>query len=104
MSTIKNAAKERASAETISIGGRSVARTVIAREPEGTWTTGGRLEDGSLQRTTGQVNASYTAFCMILIKCLSTRAMSEKPSLNYKQQVGVYVNAFGSGSLPQSID
>ena len=44
------------------IGGRNVARAAIAREPEGTWTTGGRLEDGSLQRTTGQVNASCTAF------------------------------------------
>ena len=59
---IESAAKETASAEKTPIGGRSVARAVIAREPEGIWTTGGRLEDGSLQRTTGQVNASYTAF------------------------------------------
>ena len=33
-------------------------RAAIAKEPGGTWTTRGRLEDGSLQRTTGQVNAS----------------------------------------------
>ena len=36
-------------------------RAVIGREPEGTWTTEARLEDGSLQRTVGQVDASYTA-------------------------------------------
>ena len=50
-----------ASAENSPMG-RSVARAAITREPEGTWTTGVRLEDGSLQRTTGQVNASCTAF------------------------------------------
>ena len=44
-------------------------------------------------RTTGQVNASYTAFFhLILKKCLPTRAMSEKSSLKYKQQAGAYVN------------
>ena len=59
---IERAAKKTASAEETSIGGRSVARAVTAREPEGIWTTGGRLEDGSLQRTTGRGNASYTAF------------------------------------------
>ena len=48
--------------EKTPIGGRSIARAAIAREPEGIWTTGGRLEGGSRQRTTGQVNASYTAF------------------------------------------
>ena len=44
------------------IGGRRVAIATVARELEGIWTTGDRHEDGSLQRTTGQVNASYTAF------------------------------------------
>ena len=62
MPTIESAAKESASTEKTPIGGRSIARAAFAREPEGTWTTGGRLEDGSLQRTAGQVNASYTAF------------------------------------------
>ena len=60
--TIESAAKEAASAEKAPIGGRGVARAAIAREPEGAWTTGGSLEDGSLQRKTGQVNASYTSF------------------------------------------
>ena len=53
---------ECASAEKSPIGGRSVAIASIARQLGGTWTTEGRLEDGSLQRTTGEVNASYTAF------------------------------------------
>ena len=59
---VESAAKKSASAEKSPIGGRSAARAAIAREPEETWTTGGRREDGSLQRTTGQVTASYTAF------------------------------------------
>ena len=42
--TIESAAKESASAEKSPIGGRSVARAAIAREPEGVWTTGGRRE------------------------------------------------------------
>ena len=51
--------KESANAEKTAIGGRSVAIAVIAREPDGAWTTGGRLKDDSLQRTTGhQVNAT----------------------------------------------
>ena len=41
---IESAAKESASAEKTPIGGRSVARAAIAREPEGAWTTGGRRE------------------------------------------------------------
>ena len=59
---IESAAKENASAEKTPIGGRNVARAAIVREPGLTWPTRGRLEDDSLQRTTGQVNASYTAF------------------------------------------
>ena len=62
---IESAAKESASAEKTSIGGMSVVKADIAREPEGTWSTGGRLETGSGQRTTGQMNASYTAFFFI---------------------------------------
>ena len=61
MPTIESAAKESACAEETPIGGMNVARAAIARGTEGTWTTGSRLEDASLQRTTGQVNASYTA-------------------------------------------
>ena len=55
------ALKKSVSAENTPIGG-SVARAAITMEPEGICTTGVRLEDGSLQRTTGQVNASCTAF------------------------------------------
>ena len=62
MPTIESAAKRSTGAENTPIGGRSVAKAIIAREPEGTWTTGGRLEDGSLQPASDQVNASYTAF------------------------------------------
>ena len=103
--TIESAAKESASTKTTSIGGRSVARAATAREPEGNWTTGFRLKSSSLQRTIGQVNASYTAsFHLVLKKYLSTKAMVEKPSLKYKQQVGVYMNVYGSESLPQRID
>ena len=66
---------------------------------------GDRLEDGFLQQTIGQANASYTAlYHLILKKGLLTRAMSEKSSLKYKQQDSIYVNVFGSGSLPQRID
>ena len=62
MPTIESAAKGSASAQKTPIGGRSVARAAIAREPKGTCATGGHLKNGSLQRTTGQVNASYTVF------------------------------------------
>ena len=69
--TIESAAKKSASAETTPIGGKSFAKAAIAREPDGAWTTGGRLEDDSLQKNTGQVNASYTAFFISLKQNMS---------------------------------
>ena len=74
--TIESAAKESASEEKTLIGGRSVARAAFPGNPR----EPGLLEDGSLQRTTGQANASYTAFFIRLKKCLSRRAMLETSS------------------------
>ena len=71
-------------------------RATIAREPEGTWTAGGRLEDGSLQGTTGQVNASSTSFFSSDFEKMSIDESDvRKSSLMYKQQVGVYMNVSG---------
>ena len=75
--TIESAAKESASAEKKTIGGRSVTRAAIARKPEGIWTTGDHLEGDYRQWTIGQVNASYTAIVFIWFKkCLSRKSMS----------------------------
>ena len=51
MPTIESAAKESASAEKTPIGGRSVAKAAIAREPKGAWTTGGRWEGNADYRS-----------------------------------------------------
>ena len=76
--TIESAAKKSASAEKTPIGRKSFARAAIAREPDGAWTTGGRLEDDSLQRNTGQVNASYSAFFLCFKKNVCQRARYQK--------------------------
>ena len=75
MPTIKSTAEEDASTEKTSIGGRSVARAVIARKPKGAWTTGGRRE-GEADYRSGK-RELHCVFYLILKKCLSTSAISE---------------------------
>ena len=58
----ESVAKESASAEKTSLGGRSVARAALPGNPREPELREDRFEEGSLQRTTGQVNSSYTVF------------------------------------------
>ena len=64
--TIESAAKESASAEKTPIGGRSIARAAIAKEPEGAWTTGGRRE-GDADYRSGK-HELHCVFYLILRK------------------------------------
>ena len=77
--TIESAAKESNGAEKTSIGGRSVTRAAIAREPKGTWTTGGRRE-GDADYRSGKRELHCVSH-LLLKKCLSTSAISQISSL-----------------------
>ena len=87
-----------ASAEKKQIGRRSVARAAIVSEPEGIWTTGDRFEGGSGKRTTGQVNASYTAF--LLRKASAARV--NRRLRRYYLIVRLLPNVFALACLPLS--
>ena len=70
--------------EKTPIGRRSVARAAIAREPEGTWTTGG-CREGDADYRSDERELHCVFFHLVLKKLLLPRAMSAKPSLKYKQ-------------------
>ena len=56
--TDRERCKESASAKKIPIGGRSVARAAITREPKGAWTTGGRRK-GDADHRSGKRELHY---------------------------------------------
>ena len=76
---IASAAKASASVEKTPIGGRSVARAVIAREPEEVWTAGGHREDDAVYRSGKR--ELHCVFYPILKNFLLTSVISETSSL-----------------------